>query len=294
VTGLGRNRSDCSERWRLARGMIAVCNEETLMTDTSATQFHQLHQQGLLVLPNAWDAGSARIVQAAGAQAVATSSAAVAWAHGFADGHSLPSALLLQTTRAISAAVALPVSVDAEGGYSDDPQAVAELVQALMAAGAVGINIEDGGQPPPLLVDKIRAIRQRCGASLYINARCDVYLRNPVPPEQRVAEVLRRAAQYQAAGASGLFVPRIVLPDEIAQVAAGTSMPLNVMACPGLPDAEQLRVLGVRRVSAGSSTAEAVHGAFMALCKAFLVTAQVPVLSSPALGYGELNALMKR
>jgi 2-methylisocitrate lyase-like PEP mutase family enzyme len=264
------------------------------MNHTAAAAFHQLHQQGLLVLPNAWDAGSARIVQSAGAKAVATSSAAVAWAHGHADGHQLPSELLLHTVRAIAGAVDVPLSVDIEGGYSDEPAAVADLVAALMAVGAVGINLEDGSALPALLADKIAAIRQRCGAALYINARCDVYLRNPVPPEHRVAEVLRRAAMYQAAGASGLFVPRIAAPDEITKVVAGTMMPLNVMATAGLPNAVQLQSLGVRRVSAGSSTAEAVHGALMAMSKAFLETAQVPALSVPALGYGELNALMER
>jgi 2-methylisocitrate lyase-like PEP mutase family enzyme len=264
------------------------------MNHNAAATFHQLHQQGLLVLPNAWDAGSARIVQGAGAQAVATSSAAVAWAHGCADGHQLPVDLLLHTVRSIAGAVTVPLSVDAEGGYSDDTAAVAELAAALMAAGAVGINIEDGASPPQLLADKIAAIRKRCGGALYINARCDVYLQNPVPPEQRVAEVLRRAALYQAAGASGLFVPRILLREEISTVVAGTTLPLNVMAAAGLPEATALHALGVRRVSAGSSTAQAVLGALMAMSKAFLETAQVPAMSFAAMAYGELNALMKR
>jgi 2-methylisocitrate lyase-like PEP mutase family enzyme len=264
------------------------------MSNAHAVTFHQLHNEGLLLLPNAWDAGSARLVQSAGAKAVATSSAAVAWAHGFADGHHVPTDLHLTTVRAVVGAVSVPVSVDVEGGYSDDPQQVAEFAAAVMAAGAVGINIEDGTLAPELLCAKIKAIRQRCGDGLFINARCDVYIRNPVAPEQRVAEVLRRAALYHVAGASGLFVPKVVLPDEITAIVTGTSMPINVMAMPTLPHATQLRQLGVRRVSAGSSTAEAVHGALLMMSSAFLATAQVPALGVEPLGYGRLNEIMAR
>ncbi len=264
------------------------------MSNPHATTFRQLHQQGLLVLPNAWDAGSARIALSAGAQAIATSSAAVAWAHGFADGHKLPSALLLATVQAITSAVSVPVSVDIEGGYADDPQAVAEVAHAVMQAGAVGINIEDGTQAPELLVAKIAAIHQRCGEGLFINARCDVFIRNPVPAEQRVAEVLRRGALYQHAGANGLFVPRIVQAPDITAVVAGTALPVNVMATVGLPSAAQLQALGVRRVSAGSSMAEALHGAYATMAAEFLKTAQMPALHAGAIGYGRLNEIMAR
>jgi 2-methylisocitrate lyase-like PEP mutase family enzyme len=264
------------------------------MAISLASQFQELHQAGLLVLPNVWDAGTARIVQSAGAKAIATSSAAVAWANGYGDGHKLPTELHLATVRAVAGAVQLPVSVDIEGGYSDDPDAVADFVTAVMAAGAVGINLEDGGGPAELLCAKIARIRKRCGAALFINARSDVYLRNVVAKEQRVSEVLRRGALYQAAGASGLFVPRLALPAEISAVVAGTRLPVNVMATADLPAAGQLQALGVRRVSAGSSTAEAMHGAFLALSTAFLDSAQVPVLPWAALNYGQLNDLMKR
>jgi 2-methylisocitrate lyase-like PEP mutase family enzyme len=273
---------------------VFTIHQEITMPSQHASDFFQLHRQGLLMLPNAWDAGSARIAQSAGAQAVATSSAAVAWAHGFADGHQLPTDLHINTVRAVVAAVLVPVSVDMEGGYSDAPSAVADLAAALMQTGAVGINIEDGAQPPALLCEKIKAIRQRCGEGLFINARTDVYIRNPVPAEERVAEVLRRASLYQAAGASGLFVPKLLLPQEIMAVVAGTSLPVNVMAIPGLPAAAQLRELGVRRISAGSAIAEFVHGAQLALSKAFMATAQVTSTELVALTYGQLNALMQR
>ncbi len=113
----------------------------------------------LLILPNAWDAASARIVQDAGAKAIATSSAAVAWAQGYADGHHFPVANLIAVVEATARAVTIPITCDAEGGYSDDPKQAAENVGKLIDAGAVGINLEDGKQPHELHLKKIEAIR---------------------------------------------------------------------------------------------------------------------------------------
>src|SRR5947209_19572368 len=129
------------------------------MTDRLDARFHALHAAGLLRLANAWDAGSARLARSAGARAIATSSAAVAWANGWPDGDVLPHELLLATVRAIAGAVDVPLSVDCEGGYSDDPMRVGELVSAVVGAGAVGINIEDGSATPELLCAKIAAAR---------------------------------------------------------------------------------------------------------------------------------------
>src|SRR5262249_24975351 len=145
-----------------------------------ATAFHALHAEGLLLLANAWDAGSARLAQAAGARAVALSSAAVAWAHAWPDGNALPVELVLQSVSAAAAAVELPLTADIEGGYSDDPARVGELVGWVIDAGAVGINIEDGSGDPALLCAKIAAARKAAetrGVNLFINARTDVWLR---------------------------------------------------------------------------------------------------------------------
>lgn len=267
------------------------------MTPELATRFHAMHAEGLLLLANAWDAGSARLAHAAGARAVATSSAAVAWAHGWPDGDALPVELVLQTTRAVAEAVDLPVTVDIEGGYSDDPMRVGELVSALIGAGAVGINIEDGGADPALLAAKIDAARraaQAHGVELYINARCDVWLRSLAEPSRRVAETLARAGRYRAAGASGLFAPGITQADEIAALVAGTDMPLNVLAWSGLPDIERLRALGVRRLSAGSAISEAMHGLVLGMMREFLATGRLEAGAVPPLQYGDVQALMAR
>ena len=262
-----------------------------------ATRFHALHADGLLRLANAWDAGSARLAQAAGARAIATSSAAVAWAHGWPDGDLLPVELLLQTARAVAGATGLPVTVDIEGGYSDEPARVGELVTALLQAGAVGINIEDGSKDPALLCAKIAAARaaaESAGVDLYINARVDTWLRGLAPAGRRVAETLARGARYRAAGASGLFAPGVVDEAEIAALVAGTDMPVNVLAWSGLPDAQRLQALGVRRLSAGSAISEAMHGHVLAMMREFVAGGRVDTAAAKAATYGELQAMMAR
>jgi len=220
-----------------------------------AAAFHALHAD-FLILPNAWDAGSARVIQDLGAKAIATSSAAVAWAHGYADGHHFPPAKLVAVIEDIARVVSVPISTDAEAGYADDPRGVAENVTALINAGAVGINIEDGKGPHELHVRKIEAAREaavRAGVDLFINARTDVFLKKLVPAEEAVAETLRRARAIKSAGASGLFVPVLSKPDEVAAIVEGAGLPLNLMAIPGLPGVAELKALGVKRLSAATA-----------------------------------------
>ena len=224
------------------------------MSAENAATFHKLHEQ-LLILPNAWDAASARVVQDAGAKAIATSSAAVAWAQGYADGHHFPIANLVAVVEAVARAVTIPITCDAEGGYSDDSKEAAENVAKLIDAGAVGINLEDGKQPHELHLRKIEAIRaaaEKKGVNLFINARTDVFLKALVEREQAVEETLRRAAAIERAGGSGLFVPGIAHGPQISAVVEGTKLPLNIMARPEAPDATHLRALGVRRLSAAT------------------------------------------
>ena len=263
-----------------------------------AEHFHALHRTpAILVLPNAWDAGSALLMQSLGAQAVATSSAAVAWAQGCGDGDRLPVAQLLACAQSIARRLDVPLSMDIEGGYSEDPQAVGETVAALIDAGVVGINIEDGHGAPALLCRKIeqaRAAAARAGVALFINARTDVYLKGLVPPAQRVAECLTRAALYREAGADGLFAAGAREGREIAALVAGTALPLNILALAGVPAAAELQALGVRRVSAGSGIAESIYGRMAELGRGFLQHGDGAALAAQAMNYGELNALMAR
>ena len=211
---------------------------------SNADIFHSLHASGFLTLPNAWDAGSARIIETLGAKAVATSSAAVCWAHGYADGHHLPVDFLVTTVREITRVVSIPVTCDFEGGYADDPSVVAQNVAKIIDAGAVGINIEDGREPPELLARKIAAVREaaaRAGVNLFINARTDVFLKGLAQGEAAVAEALRRGALYCEAGADGLFVPYVVEEAHIAAIAGDCGLPLNVMARPAWPGRRSMR-----------------------------------------------------
>ncbi|CAI8841531.1 2-Methylisocitrate lyase, PEP mutase family [Pseudomonas sp. IT-P253] len=259
------------------------------------TLFHQLHQNGLLILTNVADAAGARIVEQLGSKAVATSSAAVAWAHGYPDGNALPLERLVSTVESIARVISVPLTVDIEAGYSDDLKRVAKVIEAVMAAGAVGINIEDGTSAPELLVRKIeiaREVASRRQVKLFINARTDVYLKSLVPAEDRVAETLKRAALYQAAGADGLFAAGVTAEYEIAALCQGTSLPVNVLGLPGLPSPEELKALGVRRLSAGSGIAEFLYGAMASLAQSFLQTGKLDTRHLKAFTYGEVNALL--
>lgn len=263
------------------------------MTD-HASRFHALHAgPGLLVLPNAWDAGSARIIEAQGAEAIALSSAAVAWSMGWPDGDVLPVDLHLGVVERVVRRVSLPVSVDIEGGYAEDSQAVAETVRRFIGAGAVGINIEDGSGAPELLAKKIAAVRRAAvaeGVDLFINARTDVWLRGLAPGREH-DEVVAREALYRDAGASGIFVPGVTDLAAITALVAAVGLPLNVLARAALPAAAALQAAGVRRLSAGSSIAETLGGATATLAAAFLAGDTSGLFASP-LPYGKLNALM--
>ena len=237
--------------------------------------FRDLHAPGeFLILPNAWDAGSARLIESAGAAAIATSSAAVAWANGYPDGNFLPPHLLVRTIESIQRAIKVPLSVDCEGGYSDDPAIVEKNVFDFVSAGAVGINIEDGSASPDLLCAKIEAAKRaadRAGVDLFVNARVDVLLKQLVPQERAIEEILTRAARYRDAGADGIFVPRIAAGDDIEAVARGIDpLPLNVMAIPHLTSAEELRRRGARRLSAGVAIARAAISLTLQLATDFL------------------------
>jgi 2-methylisocitrate lyase-like PEP mutase family enzyme len=231
----------------------------------AAQAFHELHRPGrLLILPNAWDAGSARLVESCGAEAIATSSAGVAWALGHPDGQALPFAALLDVVAAMARVVKVPLSVDLEAGFATDPWVVGEHVAALIGAGAVGINLEDGRETADATAGKIAAARaaaDREGVALFVNARTDTVLKQLVPPERSIAETLARAARYRDAGASGVFVPRLVAPEAIREIVAAVPLPLNLILVPGLPPIEELRALGVRRLSAGGGIALAAYTA---------------------------------
>lgn len=260
---------------------------------TTAEAFRRLHQQGLLILANAWDGASARLVESVGARAIATTSAGLAWSQGFGDGNRLPVPSLLHAVAAIVRVIRVPLTVDAEGGYSDDPPEAADTVASLMRAGAVGINLEDGAGTPDQFCAKVERIKRAVGDGVFVNARTDVYLRGLAPEGKRVEETLARAKRYRDAGADGLFVPGVSEREEIRAIAAGAGLPLNVMAWPGLPQAAELEALGVRRLSAGSGVASACYAHARGLAAAFLKTGDTAPLAEDAIPYPEMQALFE-
>lgn len=238
----------------------------------SAERFHGLHDPGPhpLVLVNAWDVASARLIEEAGAAAVATSSSAMSWSLGFRDGSHVPPALVLQALARIAAATELPVTADIEAGYagrgaSFDDGKLRETVAAVLEAGAVGINLEDSGDQPLTSVEeqsrRIAVVRQfadEAGVSLFINARTDTYLSGRFP-EDAFEETLRRAESYLAAGASGIFVPGVQDLHVLHELSRRIAAPLNALAGVGCPSVGELHAVGVRRISIGGNTAKAAY-----------------------------------
>ncbi len=257
--------------------------------------FRSLHDgPDILLLANCWDAGSARLTASLGARAIATTSAGVAWTHGYPDGDALPVATLLATIRAIARVIDVPLTVDVEGGYSDDPVAVGATIAAVIDAGAVGINLEDGRASPDLLAAKIEHVKRtaaRLGVDLFVNARTDVYLRGLVPEPDRVAETCARARRYRDAGADGFFVPFLVDPAAIREVAAAAHLPLNLLARPGLPAAAELATLGVRRLSAGSAIPQSLWTRAATLVRGFLADGGSEPLCADVTPGSAINAL---
>jgi 2-methylisocitrate lyase-like PEP mutase family enzyme len=231
-----------------------------------AELLQSLHVPGRpLVLANAWDVGSAVVGVRAGAPAIATTSAGLAWSLGAADGDRIDRDTALAAVARITAAVEVPVSADVERGFGADPAGVAGTIRAVLAAGAVGVNIEDSVSDPasPLRpVDeaaaRIAAAREAAdaaGVPLYVNARTDVYLRGLDDLDQ----ALERAAAFLAAGASGVFVPGVDDLGTVRALTAGIAGPVNILAGHGSPPVSELAAAGVARVSLGSDVALAAY-----------------------------------
>ncbi|GAA4888698.1 hypothetical protein GCM10023237_02550 [Streptomyces coeruleoprunus] len=199
--------------------------------------FRSLHTAAKpLLLANAWDVASARVIEAAGAPAIATTSAGVAWSLGCPDGDVLARERAVDLIARIAASVAVPVTADIEGGYGQHAAEVAETVAAVLDAGAVGVNIEDGTRPPAELAARLAAARRaadRAGAGMFLNARIDTYLFGLGEPDTRLRDTLDRARAYVDAGADGIFVPGVTDTATIAALAENIAVPLNVMAGPG-------------------------------------------------------------
>ncbi|WP_250285155.1 isocitrate lyase/PEP mutase family protein [Frankia sp. CiP1_Cm_nod2] len=267
---------------------------------TRAELLRSLHDSGVLVLPNAWDAGSAALIAQAGAKAVATTSAGVAWSVGRPDGQHLTRAEAVEQVRRIAAVVDVPVTADVEGGYGPAPEDVAATVEAVVAAGAAGVNIEDSQAPGGPLFDvaaqaeRLRAARSAAARAglpeLLVNARTDVFLFGIGEPGGRLADVLARAAAYAEAGADSLFVPGLLDLDVVATLVTASPLPVNVMAGPGAPSIAEFEAVGVRRVSVGTAISQAAYSVAQRAATELLVKGTYTELEG-ALDFGGINGL---
>jgi len=228
-----------------------------------AESFRSLHHgPTILVLANCWDVASARVLEAAGVPAIATSSAGVAFSLGYPDGQRIARDEMLAVVARVAKAVKVPVTADVESGYGPRPEDAARTAQAVIEAGAVGMNLEDSTEESDtalievsLAVEKIRAVREaggRAGVPLVINARTDVYLNQVGAPDSRYDHALRRAAAFRDAGADCIFLPGVREPELIARFVKDLQFPINILAGPGSPAIAELQRLGVARVSLGS------------------------------------------
>ena len=269
----------------------------------AARKLRELHAAGVLILPNAWDAGSATVIALAGAQAIATTSGGIAWSLGRRDGQRLSRAEMIERIREIVAAVTIPVTADIEGGYGPGHQDVAVTVNEVIAAGAVGVNIEDSRAPGGPLFDpaeqaaRIQAARAASAAAglpeLFINARTDVFLYGIGAPQTRLEHVLARSSAYAAAGADSLFVPGLTDLQVITELAGASPLPVNVMAGPGAPLAAELAAAGVRRVSVGTAIAQAAYTLAKRTATELFTTGSYAELEE-ALDFGTINSLFAR
>ena len=230
-----------------------------------AELFKSLHIKGSpLILFNIWDAGSARTIEQAGAKAIATGSWSVAAANGFDDGENVPLELVFANLQRIASSVALPVTLDFEGGYATKIPELKENISNLIAAGGIGLNFEDrivggGGlhsiEDQSTRIEAIRDAAETAGIPLYINARTDVFLQTyPAEnDETQLQQALERAEAYAKAGASGLFAPGLRDPDLIKKLCEASSLPVNIMVLPDTPPTKTMAALGVARISYGAS-----------------------------------------
>ena len=258
----------------------------------------------ILILANAWDVISARMVEDAGFPAVASTSAGAAAVLGYPDGQRIPMSEMLEFVGRMARAVGVPLTADMEAGYATTPAEMAEMAREVVAAGIVGLNLEDvtGDDESSqveisLQAEKIAAVREASaseGVSLVINARTDVYLMPIGPAETRFERTVERLRAYRKAGADCVFAPGIRDAETIGKLVRAVDAPLNILLQPGGPSVSELEKLGVARASIGSGTMRAALGTARRFFKALSEYQDHSALLAEAVSYDEVNRLLGR
>jgi len=272
-------------------------------TLAKARRFQELHRgPKLLIVINSWDAASARVFEEAGAQAVGTCSAGIAFSHGYPDNERIPRDVILDATREIVNAVDVPVTADILTGLGSTLDEVVATVEEVIAMGAVGINVEDGTDEGPRLfeldrqVEKIAAIAKAVkgsGIPIVVNARTDSYWLKIGDPTAQLRTSIERANRYREAGADCLFVPAVTDKVAIKALVQEIQGPINVLTVPGCPPIPELEQLGVRRVSEGSGPMRATMGLARRIAQELLATGTYKSFHEGAVPYPEANKLFE-
>ena len=270
-----------------------------------AEQFRKLHYgPRTMLLPNAWDVASARILEECGHPAIATTSAGIAYSLGYPDGQRISRDEMLEMVGRIAHAVNIPVTADLEAGYGTTVKDMAETVKAALEAGAIGMNLEDvTGDDERAQVDlahqveKIRGIVETSGSlglPFVLNARTDVYLMPIGPAATRFERTVERLRAYRDAGATCLFAPGVSDRETITKLVEALKAPLNILATPACPPISDLEIIGVARVSAGSGVMRAAMGLVQRVAKETLESRSLETMFAAAMPYIDLKRMMTR
>jgi 2-methylisocitrate lyase-like PEP mutase family enzyme len=270
-----------------------------------AEALRRMHdRKRILVLPNAWDAMSARIFEACGFRAIATTSAGVSYSLGYPDGQIVPRDEMIGAIARIARCVQVPVTADMESGFGIDAHAVAETVRATIEAGAVGMNLEDTvhGAGRTLYdlahaVERVRMARQAAdfsGVPLVLNARTDVFLLGIGEKSERFEHAVRRLNAYREAGADCLYAMGMFDAETIGRLTKAVNGPLNIMGLPGAPSVPELERLGVARVSVASGPVRAAMTVTRKVAEELMRDGTYTLCAGDTIDHASANALMSR
>jgi 2-methylisocitrate lyase-like PEP mutase family enzyme len=276
----------------------------TITLNAKADAFRNMHHAPpMLILPNAWDAVTARLFVKAGARAIATTSVGIAATLGYADGQNVPRELMVEAIARIARVVDVPVTADLESGYAESPKDLRESIRAVINAGAIGLNLEDATGDPAqplfameLQIERIRAAREaadNANVPVVINARTDVYLAKVGEVASRFAETVRRLNAYREAGADCLFVPGVTDMPTLTQLVHSVPGPLNVLVGPGMPSVADLQRIGIARLSVGSGIMRATLAVARDAAEELLQKGTYSTFLDRNIPYNEVNELMK-
>jgi 2-methylisocitrate lyase-like PEP mutase family enzyme len=269
-----------------------------------ARRFLELHRgPKILILPNAWDVASARVFEDAGFPAIGTTSAGIAFSLGYSDGQKIQRGEMLAAVHRIVEAVDVPVTADMEAGFGSTPEEVADTAREVIAAGAVGLNLEDGveGKPDSLadvnrqkeIILGVLGAAASARIPIVLNARTDIFLYSIGPAETRLARAMDRLNAYRAGGAQSLFAPGVKDKETILQLTRGVTGPLNILATVGTPPVAELQQLGVARVSVGSGPMRGALGFLGRMARQLHDEGLFTLMTDGALPYADANQLIQ-